>query len=72
MNKVKQFLAAHNVTAHTVAAAWMALVGLYATSAPFASFVNDIWAMVPSAGHKAIGALMPVIALYFKSTQSTK
>lgn len=67
MNKIRQFLADHKLSAHTLAAIAAAATTLWATDPAFKDYVFGLYNAVPKGVHEFIvGVGIPVL-VYWKS-----
>lgn len=67
IQKIKDFFAAHSITANTIAGAWTFLAGAYITVPAFKSEVDLGWAHIPSNVKALVLAVSGLVALYFRS-----
>lgn len=67
IQKIKDFLKTHTITANTIAGAWAFLAGAYITVPAFKSEVDLVWAHVPSNAKALTLAISGLVALYFRS-----
>jgi hypothetical protein len=71
VNVIKQFLSANKISAHSAVAAWLFLVGAYATIPEFHALVTSYYSLVPDGIKSLVTGLAPVIALYWRTRKSS-
>ena len=69
MDKIKQFLADHKISAHTFVAIWVVADALWYTNTDFHAYVSGLLVALPAWLHGIVfGVLVPLI-LYLKTTK---
>lgn len=70
MNTIKQFLAANKISAHSIAALWIFLVGAYSTVPAFHSLVSGYYSHLPNSVTQLVAGVAPVVVLYWHSRKA--
>lgn len=70
MCKLKDWLAQHKISAHSLAGAWVFLTGLWATNQAFRDYVYGLYAQTPKFVHEFIAGVIVPALIFWKSQRS--
>lgn len=71
MNKLKQWLANHSISAKTVASAWVFLTGMWYAAPAFHDYVMSAYSALPKGVHGFIAGVVVPALIFWKTQKRT-